>query len=67
MPSKMTEKFIGKTCENCGFGNYKEFPDGNEWNVVCSECEAILFCYEPLPHQRAFHEDPAKYKLFAGG
>lgn len=67
MPSKMTEKFIGKTCDECGFGVYKEFPDGNEWNVICNDCEAILFCYEPLPHQMNFHADPAKYKLFAGG
>jgi phage terminase large subunit len=67
MASKMIEKFIGQTCQSCHFGVYKEFSDGNEWNVICNDCGAIQFCYEPLPHQVEFHSDPSKYRLFAGG
>lgn len=67
MPSKMTKKYLGQTCHSCGFGKYIEYPDGNEWNVLCNECRANLFCYDPLPHQQDFHSDPAKYRMFAGG
>jgi PBSX family phage terminase large subunit len=67
MPSKMTEPFIKKTCQHCNIGHYVEFPDENEWNVQCNECSAILFCYNPLPHQQLFHADGAKYRLYAGG
>lgn len=67
MPSQMTAKFVGKICDHCKIGNYIEFPDGNEWNLQCNECRAILFCYDPLPHQQAFHADKSKYRMFAGG
>jgi hypothetical protein len=67
MPSKMQLPYLKKTCSHCGFGHYIEFPDGNEWNLVCNECQAIMFCYTPLPHQIEFHADPSKYRMFAGG
>lgn len=67
MPSKMTKPFIKQKCHHCGIGHYIEFPDENEWNLICNECRAVLFCYNPLPHQQAFHADGAKYRLYAGG
>jgi hypothetical protein len=67
MPSKMTEKYIGTTCKHCGMGRMIEFPNENEWNLFCNECNAFMFCYDPLPHQQAFHADSSKYRMFAGG
>lgn len=67
MASKQQKKYLGKTCHECGYGIYQEPVKGQEWHVVCDECRAILMVYEPLPHQAAFHADPHKYKMFAGG
>jgi hypothetical protein len=67
MPSKMQLPYFKKTCAHCNMGNYIEFPEGNEWNLFCNECGAIMFCYTPLPHQEMFHADPSKYRMFAGG
>ena len=54
-------------CHECGYGRYEEPLSGQKWHVVCNECGAIYFLYEPLPHQAKFHADPHKYKMFAGG
>lgn len=66
MPSKMQLPHLDKPC-SCGLGRFVEMSDGNEWNVECNDCGKVLFCYEPLPHQSAFHRDRSKYRLFAGG
>lgn len=39
----------------------------NEWWVRCNSCDMLLFCYVPMPHQYAFHQDPHKFKMYAGG
>lgn len=67
MPTKMQKQYLGKKCDQCNYGYYIETHDTGEWNLVCNECDAIHFCYTPLPHQAFFHSDPAKYRMFAGG
>ena len=67
MGSPMQDKFLNDVCHKCGQGTYQEPSNGQEWHLVCSECGTVFFCYDPLPHQAAFHADPHKYKLFAGG
>lgn len=62
----MQEKFLQNPCKVCGQGYYQEPVNGQEWHLVCDECQSILFCYDPLPHQIDFHADPHKYKMFAG-
>lgn len=63
----MNTKYIGTKCDNCRWGVYHAPDNGQEWHVVCNDCEAIHICYEPLPHQAEFHADPTKYRMFAGG
>lgn len=62
------DKWLGKPCNDptcTGHqGNTKSF---SEWWTVCTDCGQFFFAYEPMPHQRRFHRDPAKFKLFAGG
>ena len=67
MPSRMQEPFIDELCEACHLGTYQEPENGQDWHVKCGECGAVRMVYEPMPHQQAFHEDPHKYRLFAGG
>lgn len=67
MASVQQEPYLGQTCEACHFGVYDVPVSGQEWHVTCSECGAVQMVYEPLPHQAAFHADPHKYKMFAGG
>lgn len=67
MPSKMQEPYLYKTCSECGTGHYQEPDNGQEWHLVCDACNAILFCYTPMEHQYAFHEDGHQYKMYAGG
>lgn len=59
--------FIDCRCEVCAVGVYKETIDSNEWWVKCDNCEQMVFCYQPMPHQLRFHSDPAPYKMYAGG
>lgn len=63
----MQEKHLNKPCTQCNEGKLHEPEDNKEWFLVCSECQAIHLVYEPLPHQRAFHEDKAKVLCFFGG
>lgn len=65
--SKQQTPFVDQPCEACDYGYYELPVTGQEWHVVCNECEAIRMVYEPEPHQEAFHADPHKYKMFAGG
>jgi phage terminase large subunit len=67
MTSIMQKPFLNNPCQTCNNGNYVITNDCGEWNLECDECHAVLFCYQPLPHQQAFHQDPHKYKLYAGG
>lgn len=67
MASKQQLPFLDKECEICHFGHYQTPENGQEWHVVCDDCNAIALCYEPLPHQSVFHADPHKFKMFAGG
>jgi phage terminase large subunit len=54
-------------CPVCNFGKLMETGLTGDWNLECNECNAIILCYEPLPHQIAFHQDSHKYRLYAGG
>jgi phage terminase large subunit len=67
MVSVMQKPYHKTPCNNCHDGEYILTNDCGEWNLECDECQAILFCYTPLPHQEEFHKDPHKYKLYAGG
>lgn len=62
----MTETAMLETCRKC---NVKLIPTAeyNEWWKTCPECKEFVFLYEPMPHQLRYHQDPAKFKLFAGG
>lgn len=65
--SRMQEPYHQTLCKLCGYGKMEVPMDGNEWNLECEDCGSLLFCYTPLPHQILFHEDNAKYKMYAGG
>jgi hypothetical protein len=67
MASLMQKPYLGSTCKRCNYGTMQEMEDGNEWNLECKDCSAVLFCYNPLPHQVKFHQDKSKYRMFAGG
>lgn len=66
MVSPQQKSHLGKECE-CGRGYFDIPISSQEWHLTCSECNAIIMVYEPLPHQEKFHADPHKYKMFAGG
>lgn len=61
------EQYLHQTCYKCHYGKYQLPESGQEWHVVCDSCGSIHFTYQPLPHQYAFHADPHKFKMFAGG
>lgn len=44
-----------------------ENDNSSEWWVKCDDCGHLVFCYEPMPHQLRFHQDQAKFKMYAGG
>jgi hypothetical protein len=67
MPSQMQKPFIKKTCDHCKIGYYVETSETGDWWAQCNECNALLFCYKPMPHQATFHADSHKYKAFFGG
>lgn len=67
MASKMQEPYVDTICPTCGVGKMQTPVNGQEWHVVCDECNAIMLCYDPLPHQALFHMDDHKIKMFAGG
>jgi hypothetical protein len=67
MPSLMQKPFLKATCDSCKIGQYVETHDTGDWYLSCNECNALLFCYVPMPHQFEFHKDYHKYKMFAGG
>jgi phage terminase large subunit len=56
-----------KTCDHCKIGHYIESHDTGDWYLKCNECNALVFCYVPMPHQAEFHRDKHKYKSFFGG
>lgn len=64
--SSPNAKLIGQSC-SCGRGRFVETSGFNEWWVQCNDCDRFVFCYEPMPHQEAFHEDRHKIKMYAGG
>ena len=61
------QKFLGKKCTKCEFGTLGHNDNNSEWWVKCDDCSALYFCYEPMPHQLRFHQDPAKFKMYSGG
>lgn len=67
MASEMQKPHIKKTCQHCKIGHYVETPDCGDWWLSCNECNALLFCYNPMNHQAQFHADQHKYKAFFGG
>lgn len=52
-------------CPVCHSGEVR-IPD-NVFYGQCDNCKATLIDYEPLPHQEAFHESTAQYRLNIGG
>jgi hypothetical protein len=67
MSSLMQKPYIGQTCYHCKIGSFQVPSNGQEWHLDCTECNAVLFCYNPMPHQAKFHQDPSKFKAFFGG
>lgn len=67
MPSLMQKPFLNKQCNHCKIGHYVEDGQTGDWWLRCNECNAILFCYNPMPHQAQFHADGHKFKAFFGG
>jgi PBSX family phage terminase large subunit len=65
--SIMQKPYYQSKCKRCKYGEMNVMNDGNEWNLECTDCGAILFCYTPLPHQIKFHQDGSKYRMYAGG
>ena len=63
----MNAQHIGQSCQSCSLGRYVETVDSNEWWVKCDNCDQLVFVYTPMPHQLRFHNDPVKYKMYAGG
>lgn len=63
----MNAQHIGQPCQSCSLGRYVETVDSNEWWVKCDNCDQLVFVYTPMPHQLRFHNDPVKYKMYAGG
>ena len=61
------EKLLDTRCTKCDFGYMRNTENNNEWFLKCDDCNHLLFCYEPMPHQLRFHLDDAKFKLYAGG
>lgn len=59
-------KYLGTTCTRCN-GVMGETDNSCEWFVKCDDCGHLVFCYEPMPHQLRFHQDQAKFKMYAGG
>lgn len=58
--------YLGKPCE-CGRGKNITTLCMNEWWCRCNDCDRYLFCYVPMDHQLAFHEDQHKVKMWTGG
>jgi uncharacterized protein (DUF983 family) len=54
-----------KECPHCRIGRFLE-TDQDSY-LLCDECGAIYFTYKPQPYQAAYHRDPHKIKMFAGG
>lgn len=67
MPSAMQKPYVGKECPECRVGRFKVPNNGQEWHVECDYCDTVLLTYDPMPHQAAFHADPHKYRMLAGG
>jgi phage terminase large subunit len=67
MASVMQKPHLKKPCDHCKIGHYMEAAECGDWWLACNECNALLFCYNPMPHQATFHADPHKYKAFFGG
>lgn len=65
-PSLMQQPYLDTKCHRC-HGSYKLPDNGQQWHLVCNECGAILLVYQPLPHQKRFHQDPARIRGFFGG
>lgn len=65
--SKMQKPYEKQTCQHCGIGHYIIDSSCGDWWARCNECSALLFCYDPMPHQYQFHEDPHKIRAFFGG
>lgn len=59
--------FLNKPCEQCHEGKYIQTDCFSSWWVKCNDCGHFLFCYIPMDHQLAFHEDQHKVKLWTGG
>lgn len=61
------QKYLGTKCTKCHHGTMIETDNNCEWWTKCDDCSHLVFCYEPMPHQKRFHQDPAKFKLYGGG
>ena len=54
-------------CRACNSAELEIPKDGHTSYLVCPSCSAMQLTYVPMPHQDAFHSDPTKYRMFAGG
>lgn len=61
------QPYLEKKCVKCGHGHMTDTDNNCEWFVKCDDCGHLIFCYTPMPHQLKFHQDPAKFKMYAGG
>ena len=53
--------------ENCDKCHTSLAPTSSEWWNKCLDCGSFYFLYDPMPHQLKYHNDPARFKFFAGG
>lgn len=54
-------------CQACLSAELEKPKDGHPSYLICPNCLAIQLTYKPQDYQAAFHADPTKYKMFAGG
>ena len=61
----------GQVCPHCNYAILEEDISFSgkpcEFFVYCPNCNAHICTYQPMEHQKAFHEDEHMKKLYAGG
>ena len=62
---------VGQVCPHCNYAILEEDISFSgkpcEFFVYCPNCNAHICTYQPMEHQKAFHEDEHMKKLYAGG
>lgn len=61
----------GQICPHCKYATLEECTSfaGTpcEFFIYCSNCNAFICTYKPMPHQTIYHLDDHSFKLYAGG